>query len=404
MDANALFTAALGLIPPWLVESIDFDEAKSEVNIHLDFGRGGRFSCPSCGSKDCPVHDTTEKRWRHLNFFQHKAFLMARVPRIKCESCGVKLVDVPWGRKDSGFTLLFEALVMQLATHMPIAPLARLVEETDMRLWRIIKHYVEEAVDRIDCEDLENLGVDETSARRGHDYVTLFYDLDQKRLVFVADGKDAETFEDFDEFVWEHNGNTVNIREVSCDMSPAFRKGIREITHNAHITFDRFHIAKMLNEAVDKVRKKESRKDKTVKGSKYIWLRRPERLTARQKERLSELSGRFGVLAEAYRLKESFRDFYEQPDQKSGRGFLKGWIADALQSGIAPIIKVAQTVRDHWNGLMRWHVTKINNGVMEALASLIQAAKRKARGYRVKGTLRIMAYLIAGRLDLRLPT
>jgi transposase len=314
------------------------------------------------------------------------------------------MVEVPWGRKESGFTLLFEAYVMKLVAHMPIAAVARLVGETDHRLWRILKFYIQGGVDRIDCSEVEAVGVDETSAKRNHDYISLFYDMRGRRLLFATDGKDADTFEEFGEFMWEHGGNILNVRELSCDMSPAFIKGARDSMDNAHVTFDRFHISKLLNEAVDKVRKSEAKKDKTIKGSMYLWLRNPENLTPSQAGKLEELKSRYGTLAEAYRLRQSFRDFYEQPDLRSARGFLKAWVTEALNSDISPIVKAANTIRRHWQGIIRWHISRINNGVLEALASLVQAAKRKARGYRNKDTLKLIAYLIAGKLDLRLPT
>ena len=141
-----LFQLALGLVPPWMVADANFDAEKKRLDIEIDFKTGGRFPCPDCGKADCPVHDTVKKTWRHLNFFQHQAFLHARVARSDCSNCGVRLVNVPWARPGSGFTLLFEAFVMTLVKAMPVAAAARLVGEHDTRLWRVIQHYVEDAV------------------------------------------------------------------------------------------------------------------------------------------------------------------------------------------------------------------------------------------------------------------
>jgi hypothetical protein len=119
-----LFQLALGLVPPWMVVDAKFDADQKRLDIEIDFKTGGRFACPKCGKADCPVHDTVKKTWRHLNFFQHEAFLHARVARIDCPDCGVRLINVPWARPGSGFTLLFEALVMALVKDMPVAAAA----------------------------------------------------------------------------------------------------------------------------------------------------------------------------------------------------------------------------------------------------------------------------------------
>ena len=145
-DNNDLFQLALGITSPWFVAASNFDGVKKRLDIGVDFKAGSRFACPDCNADGCPVHDTAEKMWRHLDFFQHQAFLTARVPRISCTKCGVKQINVPWARKGSGFSLLFEALAMTLVAHMPVAAAARLVGEHDTRLWRIVFHYVKAAV------------------------------------------------------------------------------------------------------------------------------------------------------------------------------------------------------------------------------------------------------------------
>ncbi len=140
------------------------------------------FACPGCGAADCPAHDTERMTWRHLNFFQHQAYLHARVPRVRCVRCGVKKIGVPWAREGGGFTLLFEALVMALVSAMPVNAVARLVGEHDTRLWRVIHHYVERARARADLAAVTRVAIDETAARRGHHYISLFVDIDRARV------------------------------------------------------------------------------------------------------------------------------------------------------------------------------------------------------------------------------
>jgi transposase len=214
-----LFQLALGLVPPWMVADAKFDADKKRLDIEIDFKTGGRFACPECGKAACPVHDTAKKTWRHLNFFQHQAFLHARVPRIDCSNCGVRLVTVPWARPGSGFTLLFEAFVMTLVKGMPVATAARLVGEHDTRLWRVIQHYVETAVARIDLADLRRVAIDETAAKRGQNYITLFADIDARKVVYVTEGKGADTVARFADHVDDHNSDASRIKEICIDMS-----------------------------------------------------------------------------------------------------------------------------------------------------------------------------------------
>lgn len=401
MDTNPLFTMALGLTPPWCVTETRFDAEAQRLDLRIAYSDSAKFPCPTCKAANCPVYDADEKRWRHMDFFQHQAFITARVPRVQCQTCGVKTIQVPWSRPGSGFTLFMEAIILELARNMPIRAIARLLSVSDKRLWRIVKHYVDAAVAKIECHSLRRVGIDETSARKRHDYISLFYDLDERRMVFATDGRHAGTVGEFSDFLRAHKGDPLKVREASCDMSPAFIGGVAKHLPNASVTFDRFHVMRVITDAVDKIRRSEWKKDKTVKGTRYLLLTSAEHLNATQEARLAEVMQRNAPLAEAYRLKETFRDFYRQPNYASGRGFLKAWVTMVHRSGLEPMAKAAATVQRHWQGILHWMVSRVSNGVMEALASLVQAAKRKARGYRNHETFILMAYLIAGKLDLR---
>ncbi len=282
-----LLQLALGLTGPWMVARSVFAADKGQLDIHLDFARGSRFPCPVCGAIDCPVHDTGEKTWRHLNFFQHEVYLHARVPRVTCKACGVKQISVPWARQGSGFTLLFEALIMAMVKAMQVAVVAKLVGEHDTRLWRVLHHYVDEGRDRADHSTATRIAFDETSARRGHDYVTLFADLDTRRVLFVADGKDAATVEALVEDRAEHGGEPEAIQEVSIDMSKAFIAGINKHLPDAKITFDKFHAVKIINDAVDDVRRGEQKIRPELKKTRYVWLKNENRLTTVQQDTLN---------------------------------------------------------------------------------------------------------------------
>jgi transposase len=350
------------------------------------------------------VHDTVKKTWRHLNFFQHQAFLHARVPRIDCPKCGVRLVTVPWARPGSGFTLLFEAFVMTLVKGMPVAAAARLIGEHDTRLWRVIQHYVEEAVARMDLADLRRVAIDETADKRGHNYITLFVDIDARKVVYVTEGKDADTVARFADHVDDHNSDASRIKQVCVDMSVAYIRGVEHNLTEAEIAFDKFHAVKLVNDAVDQVRRAESRERPELKHSRYLWLKNERRLSVGQLTALAELTRMHLKAARAYRLRLAFQEIYNAPSLEWGELILDRWYSWTIRSRLEPMMKVARTIKQHRDGILRWFDSKIANGLIEGINSLVQAAKAKARGYRSLRNLIAITYLIAGKIDLKLAT
>ena len=405
MKDTELLQVALGLVPPWMVNDCTFAVQEKQLDIHIDFSRGGAFTCPVCGRSGCNAYDTKVKKWRHLNFFEHVTYLHVRTPRIKCPNCGVKGVSVPWARAGSGFTLMFEAFVMVLAKEMPINAIARLVGEEDTRIWRILHHYVQEARAGQDYSEVRQIGVDETASKRGHNYISVFVDMETSKVLFSTEGKDAKTISTFREDLEAHGGDADQIKEVCCDMSPAFISGIEGTFEQAAITFDKFHMVKIVNNAVDEVRRQEQRIRPELIKTRYHWLKNPENLTRKQKEKVSKLQMKTCNLktARAYQIKLVFQEFYQQPIELA-EAFLKKWYFWSTHSRLQPIIDAAHTIKRHWEGVLRWVESRITNGVLEGINGLIQAAKDRARGFRSTKNLITMAYLIAGKLKFNLPT
>ena len=397
-----LFQKALGLVWPWRVDHTEFDSKERRLDLHIGFEPGGTFACPECGQEGCKAHDTTEKSWRHLNFFQHESYLHVRTPRVRCDQCGVKLVEVPWARMGSGFTLLFEAWVLALAKEMPVAAVARLMGEHDTRIWRILHHYVDEARAAADVFEVKRVGIDETASKRGHNYITLFVDLDASRLLFATEGRDAGVVAAFREDFEAHGGEAQQVEEFCLDMSPAYLKGLAEVFPETPVTFDKFHILKLLNEAVDLVRRNEQRIRPELKRTRYVWLRNPQALRQYELALLDGLDPARSNLktARAYRIKLAFQEFWALR-QELAEAYLKRWYFWATHSRLPAIVRVAKTIRRHWDGVLRWFQSRISNGVLEGLNSILQAAKAKARGYRSIRNLITIAYMLAGKLNFR---
>jgi len=287
---------------------------------------------------------------------------------------------------------------------MPVAAAARLVRVHDTRLWRMVQHYVEKAVARMDLAELRRVAIDETAARRGHNYITLFVDIDARKVVYITEGNDADTVARFADHVDVHNSDASRIKEVCIDMSGAYIKGVTENLTEAEITFDKFHAVKLVNDAVDQVRRAESRERPELKHSRYLWLRNERRLSGEQITRLAELTRLHLKTARAYRLRLAFQEIYTAPSHDGGELILNRWYSWAIRSRLEPMKKVARTIKQHRDGILRWFNSKIANGLIEGINSLVQAAKAKARGYRSLRNLMAIIYLIAGKIDLKLAT
>ncbi len=396
---------ALGITDPWVIEGVDFNAEKKRFDIYLNFPKGTKFSCPSCGTHHCNIHDTRDKEWRHLDIFQYPTYLHVRVPRIECGQCkGIIQVNVPWAREYSSFTLLFEGMVVLMAQDMQVSHVAKRVNENDTRIWRIIKHYIKKALQKLDFSNITTFCVDETSERKGHKYITIFANKVTGYVLYVCKGKDASTVGNFFTELLSHHGNPSKITQACCDMSPAFISGITEYFVNAHIIFDKFHVMQLVNKAVDEVRRIDQVKNVLLKKTRYIWLKNPENLTEKQTELLASLRTMELKTARAYQMKLNLQHFWSIPDRETAEVYLKKWYFWLTHSKLDPMINVAKTIKKHWDGIMNYIDFKITNGLMEGLNSIVQTLKRSARGYRNTDNFILMIYLRCSHLKFDLPT
>jgi len=398
---ESLFARALKLESPWEIREIEFREGGGEIKVFVDFPRGSVFSCPACG-KEVKAYDTTEKEWRHLNFFQYACYLVVRVPRTNCPDDGILQIEVPWAREGADFTFLFESFAMTLVREMPVNKVSQIIKVDDNKLWRMMHYYTELARQQEDYSGVEQIGIDETSKAKGHHYVSLFVDLAKKRTIFVAEGKGSETMAAFVRDFKEHHGDPRDITDVSIDMSPAFIKGVEENLPNAAITFDKYHIMKIINAAVDSVRKAETKEQWLLRGQKYLFLKNRENLTDTQLKVLKNIESMPRInlkTVKAYHIRENFQEIYKEITQEGFEKALKRWYFWATHSRIEEIKEAAKTVKRHWSGVLSWYISRINNGILEGLNSLVQAAKAKARGYRTFKNLKTMIYMLTGKLD-----
>ena len=283
---------------------------------------------------------------------------------------------------------------------MPVHELSRIIKVSDHKIWAILDKYVDKARELEHYANVEKIGIDETSIAKGYSYITLVVDLGTRRTIFVTEGKDANTVVKFKEDFTNHGGDVNLITDVSCDMSPAFIKGVKDNLPNSEITFDKFHILKLINEAVDKVRRAEAATNPLLKGTRFIFMKNETNLTIKQKQEKEALciSKQNLKSLRALNIRETFQQIYNADNIKTFTSMLKDWYYWATHSKLEPIKQVAYTIKRHWDGVIRWKQSQINNGILEGLNSVVQAAKRKARGYKLKH-FKTIAYLLTGNLN-----
>ena len=395
-----IFETALGIVPPWYVAGVDLDAVARTLTIRIDFVAGSRFAVPGVDGEH-PVHDTVTKQLRHLNFFQHECYLEVRVPRVKLPGGAVRQVEPDWTGRLSGFTLLFEALVLALAQQMTFTGVARLVNLSLHRVMAICSRYVEQAVAQADCSEVRSLAIDETSRARGHDYVTLAADAERRAVIFVTEGRGAETIEALAEDLQAHGADPHAIEAVSIDMSPAFIKGVAAHLPHARITFDKFHVVAHASAALDKMRRLEQKTDPDLKGLRWTLLKDRARLGAEAQADLDTLIAHLTTkrTARAWLYREQLRDILDRKQINVVRAMLGQWCTNVMRSKVGPMKEVAHLIRRHMEGIIAWAQTRQTNGFLEALNGLFQAAKRKARGYGRFTTIRTVIFLLAGKLD-----
>ena len=420
VQIESLFTAALGLQAPWVVEKVELDTAKHRIDFEVGC-TAKRLACPSCGAPDQLIHDRNRRSWRHLDFFQFEAWLHAGVPRVECTACGkTSQVLVPWAREGSGFTLLFEALALTLCQGLPVSQAARMLRVRDKQLWRRIEHYVALARAKQNMSAVRLVGIDDTSMKRGQDYITVTFDLDEKRLLFASHGRDHDAVEQFAADLDEHGGDRTAIAHACIDMSAAYAKGIGKSLPNAQISYDRYHVVALANKAMDEVRtaewKDESQRVHDELGEldaserrSILWgmRRNPSGWNVRQATAMHWLQRANLKTARAWRLKMGLREVFAHArwhnNATESAKDLKRWIGWARRSRLESFKRLATTLKEHFDGVVRGMLDHRSNAFVEAMNGVLQQAKRAARGFRTATNFIAIAYLRMGKLT-HLPT
>lgn len=415
VGVEALFTSALGLQLPWVVEDVKLDTTRRRIDFEIGC-QGATLVCPVCKAAAQPVHDRLRRSWRHLDFFQFEAWLHCDVPRVACAGCGkTTQMPVPWARPGSGFTAAFEALALALCQELPVRQAADLLRCADKQLWRRIEFYVGQARALESFAGVQVVGIDETSLRRGQHYITVVHDLDAKRLLFATEGRDHQTVREFAADLKAHGGDPAEVRHACMDMSAAYTKGTGLALPNAQISFDRYHVVAMAMEAMDAVRRQEMADDaqavraaigrndsKAARQLMWGMRRNPSSWSAKQADVMHWLQRCTLKSARAWRLKMALREVYARArthnDPEQAAKDLRAWLSWARRSRLEPFKKLATTLKDRFDAVVRGMTDNRSNAFVEAMNGLLQQAKRAARGFRTSANFIAIAYLRMSKL------
>ena len=405
MQDRDLYAKLLGLEPPWEVIDVDISMEDHSVRVFVALRAGAPTLCPECRER-CPRHDTRTRSWRHLDTMQYKTMLAAEIPRIDCPRHGTRQVRVPWAGPRSRFTALFECLVIEWLQHASIKAVAELLDMSWDQVAGIMERAVARGLARRERSVPKVVGVDETSFQKRHEYVTVVCDPERATVLFVADGRSADSLSGFfDGLTAEER---AGIDAVAMDMSGAYLSAVTRALGpdaNERIVFDKFHLASLLGDAVNKVRRDEHKAlleqhDERLKGTRHLFLMNPENMSRAQWAGLKQLMSSNLKVARAWAIKETFMDAFAVRQPTRAERALKQVLAWMARSRLAPIVRAGRTVRRHFDGVMNAILSGITNATAEAINSRIQWLKKQAAGFRSRERFRQAIYFHLGGLDL----
>lgn len=406
MRDTELYQQVLGLVSPWSVERVELDVQRKHVDVWVDHPARISWCCPTC-QKPLACYDHAEERiWRHLDTCQFETYLRARIPRVECPEHGVLNVSVPWAEARSRFTLLMERMIIDvLKACSTVTGACDLLRVSWDEAFGVMQRAVARGQARQTATPLKYLGVDEKAFRKGHSYMTVVCDLEESTVKYVGEERTAESLAQYYQALSPEQRS--GLEAVAMDMWEPYVKATMEQVPLASekIVFDRFHIMKNMNEAVDQVRRREHREltaegNDLLKGTKHWWLYNYDNVPDKNLRAFEAVRDQNLKTSRAWAIKETLRELWNYRSMSWARKFFTGWFGWAKRSKLSPIKKVADTLHRHLENILTHCVHPITNGVAEGLNSKIMSIKRKACGYRNKDNFKTAIYFFCGGLQL----
>ncbi len=404
MQDKELYRQLLGLVEPWKVAEVKIDFKEMKVDVWVEWPPEKQAPCPEC-KRGSVIYDYREERqWRHLDTMQFQTILHCRIPRVNCSEHGIKSIGVPWAEKNSRFTALFERLTIDVLQGCQNQTKAKeLLRLSWDEVHLIQEKAVQRGLQRRSVSELQYIGVDEKSFLKGHRYATVLSDLEKACVLDVAQDRKEESLAELFRRIPEEQRE--EIAAVAIDMWEPYINAVQTLLPEADIVHDKFHIAKYLGEAVDKVRKAEHKSllkngVEDLKGTKYLWLTNPANWTVEQKQQFKGLKDKELKVGRAWAIKDMFSDLWVYTYEKAARNFFKKWYWWATHARLTPIADVAKKLKRHLNNILTYLKHRITNAVAEGLNSKIQQVKSAARGFRNFENFRIAILFFCGKLDM----
>jgi transposase len=405
MQETAFFSQILGITRPWFISKVILDKENERVDIYVEHSAGFAFPCPEC-QKLCSVYDhTKEREFRHLNVCQMATFIHVRLPRIECSEHGVKQILSGLGDEKSTMTYEFESLVIDVQKECSTESVCRLLDVGWHTCWEVMEDAVERGQARKPHKIPERMGVDEKSFSKGHHYETLVYDVDGSTVEYVGDKRDQKSLESYyKQFSMEER---KLVKSIAMDMWDPFIAATKAYIPEADkkITFDRYHVMRLVVDAVDKVRKQEHRLlaeqgNEILKGTKYLWLWNEENIPEYRRAEFDRLRSLDLKVCRARAIKDNLRHLWEYHKEGWMKRYFTQWYFWATHSRLKPIIKAAKSLKSHLDNIVTYARHRITNALGESINSKIEKVKRLACGYRNRNHYKTAIYFHCGGLDL----
>ena len=406
MQDIELYRQLLGITAPWTVARVTLNLEEVAVYVYLTETADASWCCPTCGAPATLYDHREERTWRHLDSCQFQTYLVASAPRVCCPTHGVLTANVSWSVPNSRFTLLFERFAIDILRATQVqGKTAALLRLTPSQVHDLMARAVTRGLARRNAAAMiPPLTLDEKSFQHGHQYLTVLGDAEQGRVLEVTETrtKEATTTLLTETLTAEQRGG---VQSISMDMWEAFMSAAQTALPQTDIVHDRFHIAQYLNAAVDQTRRAEHKallkqEDTTLKGSKYLWLKGPERFTETQRDSFAALREQDLATAKVWSFKETSSSFFACPSASDGHLFFTQWYEEAVALGNKPLTKVAEMLNSHLPGLLAYLRHRTTNAMAECLNSAIQHIKACAHGFRRFASYRIAILFFLGKLDL----
>ncbi|WP_447972543.1 ISL3 family transposase [Nitrospira sp. Kam-Ns4a] len=383
--------------------NVELDVKGQQVTVTVEAGPGP-YPCPECQAP-VPGYDRKRRRWRHLDTCQFTTWIQADLPRVSGPTHGVKQIAVPWAEPGSQFTAWFERLAIDLLRECSVTGAAGLLRITWDEAWGIKERAVARGLSRRTRDVVAHLGVEEKAIAKGHRDLTVVADLDRSRVLDLAEDRKQESLDGF--WATLTPEQRAGIEAIAMDRWEPYVQSTHAHLPEAETTsvFDKFHIAKHLHDAVDRVRRVEHRTlkqdgDARLTGTKYLWLMRPKDMTAEQQATFRTLQRSERTVARAWTLKERFRPFWDDASPGAAQNFFARWFWRATHSRLRPMAAVAHLIRRHLPNVLTYLRHRLTNAGLEAVNATIQWVKKTARGFRNVEHFKTAIYFHCGGLDL----